>query len=79
MPASWESLTAWQRRRANEVLVFVACAWYTIFGALPDLPYGPVRLEFVAWAVAVGLALWWLSLALFLAGRTVVRGRSAEH
>jgi hypothetical protein len=59
-----------------EVLISTVCVWYTVFNALPDLPYGPVRIEFVTWVIAVGLAAWWVSLTLFLAGRTLVRGRS---
>lgn len=77
MSEFWGSLTEWQRRRVVEALIFAVCAWYTVLNALPDLPYGPVRIELVTWVIAVGLAAWWLSLTLFLAGRAVVRSRSA--
>ena len=75
----WENLLPWQRRRALEFCTLAGCAWYTTFNPLPDIPYGPVRLEFGTWVAAVLLLGWWLALSFFLGIRAVVRRRESSH
>ncbi len=69
MPTSWNDLTSWQRKRAVEGFVMLVAAWYTTYNLLPDIPYGPVRLELLTDLLVLAVASWWLVLALIAVGR----------
>jgi len=67
----WDDLTSWQRKRAVEGFVILVAAWYTTFNPLPDIPYGPVRLELLTFLLVLAVAAWWFVLALVAGGRQV--------
>jgi Co/Zn/Cd efflux system component len=73
MHRNWNDLTLWQRKRATEALVLLVAAWYTTFNRLPDLPYGPVRLELLTSLAVAAVLSWWVGLTLAAVARRVAR------
>jgi Co/Zn/Cd efflux system component len=73
MQRNWNDLTRWQRRRATEALALLVAAWYTTFNPLPDIPYGPVRLELLTSLAVAAVLSWWVVLTLAALARRVAR------